>query len=324
MAFPKHNVVYLSLMGRFRLYFFIILALCLGVVPAFASVTNIVILSTHKFPPYSITKTALTKVLKASLSGLDIHSFVLTDWDSRRSDLIDKIEKLHPDVVVTLGTLASEIIRKNISRIPQVFGLVVDPWLRGLVGDNITGVCLRTSVLSQVRSLVRIAHVKRVGLIWTKGEYLDSTYSKLQKEAKELGIQLVIITVSGSDQLPWALNLEISRGIDGFVMVADPKLFNNLLSVKYVLMQGLKFKIAVMGLAACYVKHGALAALQPDYKCIGVQVARLAIAAVIQNDVANIPIEYPGNYKLYINLTTANDIGIKIPVSVLSNAILIR
>jgi len=300
----------------------IILSLCCYV-KAYA-LTNIVILSTHNFSPYTVTEKSIVKVISTSLTDVNIKKYVLALWKYKEQELIKQITTVRPNIIITLGTPASELIHRKLPSIPQVFALVVDPWRRGLIGNNVTGICLKIPVTKQLEELVRIAHSKLVGIIWTKGHKEHFNKKKLLYLAQKLGVRLIIKTVNNSKQLPEALEKEISYGIDGFIMVADPILFNNLLAVKYVITQGIKYHIAVMGLAACYVTHGALMALQPDYNYIGEQAARIAIARLIETTNIKIPIQYPGKYILYINLTIAKLLHIKISQSIKDKAVLIE
>jgi len=307
-----------------KIIFITIALLFFTCVKTYALGTNIVILSTHDFPPYTITEKAIVRVIDASLADVTIKKYVLTFWKYKEQQLIKQIITIKPNIIITLGTPASEFIHKELPSIPQVFALVVDPWRRGLIGKNITGVCLKIPVTKQLEALVHIAHPKLVGIIWTKkhGEHFNK--KGLLELAKKLGVKLIIKTVVNSKQLPEALQQEINDGIKGFIMVADPVLFNSLLAVKYVIMQGIKYQIAVIGLAACYVTHGALMALQPDYSYIGEQAARMAIAKLIESTDVKIPIQYPGKYILYINLSIAKLLHIKIPQSVKDKAVLVE
>ncbi len=314
----------MALYKFFKIFLIGIIILFLCSARVYAASTNIVILSTHDFSPYTVTEKAIITVINNSLADVTIKKYTLSLWKYKEQDLIKQIIAIKPDIIITLGTPASELIHKRLPSIPQVFALVVDPWRRNLIGNNITGVCLKIPIVKQLEELVHVAHSKLVGIIWTKGHKEHFNRSELFYSAKKLGVRLIIKTVSNSKQLPEALQQEINYGIDGFIMVADPILFNNLLAVKYVITQGIRYQIAVMGLAACYVTHGALMALQPDYTYIGEQAARMAIARLIESTNIKIPIQYPGKYVLYINLTIAKLLHIKIPQNVKNKAVLIE
>ncbi len=296
---------------------------------AYSLGTQVVILTSHDFYPYTITEKAIVNVMHSSLADVIIKKYVLSLWKDKEKSLINNIKSIRPDVIITLGTPASILIHKQLNSIPQVFALVVDPWRRGLIGRNIAGICLKIPVVKQLKELVRVAHAKFIGIIWTKGHKEHFNEKVILQLAKELDVRLIIKTVENSKQLPKAFQQEINYGIDSFIMVADPVLYNNLLAVKYIITQGIKYHIAVMGLAACYVTHGAFIALQPDYNYIGVQAARMAIAKLLEsNDITStsnyISIQYPGKYILYINLTIAKLLHIKILPSIKNTAVLVE
>ncbi len=296
-------------------------------IKAFGLRTNIVIVSTHKFHPYSTTENAIIHVINSSLADVRIKRYTLSSWGNREKQLINSIKLINPDIIITLGTPASVLIHKRLNSIPQVFALVVDPWRRGLVGNNVTGICLKIPITKQLKALVRIAHSNFIGIIWTKGHKEHFNERAILSLAKELRVRLIIKTVKNSKQLPEAFQQEIQYGINGFIMVADPILFNNLLAVKYIITEGIKYQIAVMGLSACYVTHGALIALHPDYSYIGVQAARMAIAKLVEASTktsGKIPIQYPDKYILYINLTVAKLLHINIPTDIKNKAVLVE
>ncbi len=79
-----------------------------------------------------------------------------------------------------------------------------------------------------------------------------------------------------------------------------------------------------MGLSPAFVKAGALMALAVDYQEVGVQCGEQAVRILLGDHPSSLPITIPQAVTMYLNLKTAEIIGLKIPPDRVKGAVVIK
>ena len=159
-----------------------------------------------------------------------------------------------------------------------------------------------------------LPNVRTVGIFYNPAENSDFIETA-QTAAKSNGFNLKTYTVTSTKEIPEIKDLNI----DALWMIPDTVVCKTA-TVEHIFLSSLKHKIPVMGISASYAKAGAIMAVSCDYRDIGAQAGETAHMILNGTKPGSIAISSPRKTKLYINLTVADRLNIKIPGNVVSEA----
>jgi putative ABC transport system substrate-binding protein len=230
-----------------------------------------------------------------------------------------------PAVVVGIGTVSAQSLAKDAlgNKTKLVFSSITDPLGANLTDEdnlkpNITGVSNFVELAPQLQLFKQIKpSIKRLGIIYNPGESNSvSLVNKLSNICLESDIFLVKQSVTNSSQLYQAA-VKLSLEVDAIFISNDNTALSGLQSIiKAANLQ----KIPVFVSDTDAVKLGALAALGPNQYEIGVQTGNIIANILNGKDMKKIPIEYPKNTELFINLDAAKILGIEILPELITKA----
>jgi putative ABC transport system substrate-binding protein len=223
--------------------------------------------------------------------------------------IIQQILRTNPDLVVTIGPEASMLAKEKIKNIPVVFSMVLHP--RDFAGSNLTGVSLEIPFRMKLEKIKRILpHIKKIGVIYSSRS--TPVYKEILQECKEMGIQLVVREIDSVKEFPDAFkDISWQRQLDLFLMIPDTKIYF-LKSIEYLLIEGLKNKVPVIGLSSSYTRAGALISFEADYSDLGRQAGEIALKIFEGEKPANIKPSRPERINISLNLMVAERLDIKI------------
>jgi len=142
--------------------------------PSLAANYKVAVINSENILPYLQALEGFNSTCKAT----DINYFLL---DKDTSRVITQVRAAKPNLILTIGTKASDIAYQGIKDIPIVFAMVSRPAKYNLIG-SITGVCLNITIAKQFELLTSILpHIKRIGVVYNP------------KEAEELIQEAMII-----------------------------------------------------------------------------------------------------------------------------------
>ena len=232
-----------------------------------------------------------------------------------------------PDVICPSIIPAIDAVRETDTSLPVVFLESMYPVEFGVVksltkpGANYTGVSNMTGPMSgkRLELLSRmVPAIKRVAVICNP----DNAVSKLSLEttkeaAAELGLQLDSYIVYTHEEVDEAIAGIEASPVDAFVLNPDFMVFSRLQEI--IAMAGKK-KIPTMGIDYTQAEQGFLASYGGGLKEIARQAARQVDRVLKGDSPAVIPIEPPRRHKLFINMKTAEEIGVALPEHILHQA----
>ncbi|MFW6134628.1 MAG: ABC transporter substrate-binding protein [Elusimicrobiota bacterium] len=283
----------------------------------FAQKPIIVVVKSADISPYNSALEGFKKIIKNRKPKL-------INFNVKNKDLIKQINENNPEMVLTIGTAATRVIKQNVKDIPVVFCMVLSPvendFIRSTLssGNNLTGVQLDIPVESKFKTLKTILpEIKDIGLIYTVKENRNLV-SKGEYAAKKLGLNLRKLSIENVKQFPKAFE-ELIKSIDAFWMIANTSVYTSE-TVQEILLRAIRNKVPVIGLSPPYVKAGALFSLSCDYEDIGKQAGEIGMKVLSGNAPGNIPISSPRKEIISLNLIVAERIGIEIPEKVINKA----
>lgn len=220
------------------------------------------------------------------------------------------------DVIVPIGTTASQSAAAATKEIPVVFAAVSYPVEAGLVKDlnkpeaNLTGV----SDAIDVKQIFDLAFeltpdIKTFGFIYNSGEANSvSAINKAKEYCDAIGIKYVESTITNSSELLQATQSLVEK-TDAIFTPTD----NTVASAMPVLAaEAQKVGIPVYTGADSLVADGGFATVGVDYTVLGRQVAAMVKKVVDGEEISNIPVETLSEYTTIINSTTADKIDVKL------------
>jgi putative ABC transport system substrate-binding protein len=178
---------------------------------------------------------------------------------------------------------------------------------------NVTGINDQSSVLSSKRlELLKeaVPTAKRVAVLWNAGDpAMTLRYQTIERAAEVLGVAIEPLGVREPDDFDGALaGMDRSRP-DALMMVADA-LTN--LNRKRVIDYAAAHRIPAMFESGVAVRAGGLMSYGDDigenYRLAAAYVARVLRGA----NPGDLPVQQPNRYFLYINLKTAQSLGLPI------------
>jgi len=302
--------------------------LLLSSTPVTAANDLIVVLKSREIEPYEIALKSFSETLRGKGYNPEVREYLLPADNRGKNDVLADIRKQEPRLILSLGSAATSQVSRAVQDTPVVFCMVLNPVASGFVhsmnapGTNLTGGSLDIPARVQFDALRSIApFVKKVGVIYNPRE-TGSVVQHAAEAAREMGLELVAVPITSEERVPEALK-SLEKKVDALWSVADSTAFSSG-SVEFILLHTLRNKIPFVGLSPGFVKAGALMALAADYEAVGLQCGEQAVKILMTHPPSSLPVTTPRNPTLYVNLKTAETIGLEIPPDRLKGAVVIK
>src|SRR5260221_4650918 len=257
---------------------------------------------------------------------LDVH---WTEGDPQRAvEIAWTAVAQQPEVIVTNTTPVTAAVYRETKTIPIVFTVVSDPVGSGLVsslarpGGNVTGLINLESSLAQkwIELLARVApKMRRVAVMYSRkpAPYAEYYMRGLTDAAAQLGITSFIAAVTSPKDIEEGV-LEASRDrATGIIAMTDSFMF---VHRKTLVAAAARRKVPV-------IYHLSEIAIDGGLMSYGIDTTELFRRAASYVDrilrgakPAELPVEQPSKFELYVNARTAKALGLTIPQGILLRA----
>jgi putative ABC transport system substrate-binding protein len=286
-------------------------------VPAFsdAPITVAVVLS-REAAPYRQAVRGFDETLRASRKAYKLHEFSMEGTATPPDVLASRIRARRPDLILTVGSGATQAISDQIRDIPIVFSLVLPSMGHSSLHEmqtshgNLTGSSMEIPLGFQFSKLKEILpSVRRIGVLYNPA-VTGPLVQDATRAASQQGLDLVAIPVGSEAEL-----LENTEGlgekVDVLWSVADSTVFSPQ-GLKQILLATLRNRIPFIGLSPSFVKAGALLAFSVDYQDVGRQSGEQALRVLAGEDPAKVAMTSPRSISLSLNMNTARQIQVDI------------
>ncbi len=216
---------------------------------------------------------------------------------------------------------------KATKSLPVVFAGITDPVASGMVqslarpGGNVTGVSnqgleINTKRLELLKAAVPT--VRRVAvLMYGSHGLVEQMQHDLQAAAQSLGIRVDFFEVEAPNQIEGAFAAMKAADADS-LLVQEARVFN--FHAKQIARLALDGRLPSMCFLALSVQEGCLMSYEQDF----VDMSRRAggyVAKILKGaSPADLPVEQPTKFTLFVNLKTAKALGLTMPPSILLRA----
>lgn len=277
--------------------------------------TVIMAIKSRNITPYNTALRGFKDYLFRRGIGTRIMEFSLgEEREDELSNILEEIKSIRPDLVLTLGTPATKIAQETANNIPIIFTMVLDP-----KGSKISppGVSMDIPPEIKLRNIKKVfPSVKRIGLIYSSGSISD--YEEMLHVGGQFGFQFIGEKINSQKEFPDALK-HLWRQIDCFLIIPDSKIYFPE-SVKYLLTEGLRKKIPIIGLSSSYTEAGALISFYCNYEDLGEQAAEIALKILTGRNSVRTKFMRPRKIDFSLNLLVAKKLDKKIPSEIIKAA----
>ena len=234
---------------------------------------------------------------------------------------------LNPDVIVVGGSEATKSLKEATRTIPIVFIGPSYPVEEGLVesfarpGGNITGVTVAQSdhVPKMLQLLLDLVPaLSHVGVIWSPTN-AGSMFLLRDTEAAARGLKLKVLSApmaSAADVEPALTAIERAR--PGALIVQPTPVPSA--NAERIGALAIKLRIPSITQAKALVERGLLISYGADYRDVERRIPGYVDRILKGVKPADMPVERPTKFELFIKMTTAKAIGLTIPQSLLQRA----
>ncbi|MEO7854727.1 MAG: ABC transporter substrate-binding protein [Rubrivivax sp.] len=228
---------------------------------------------------------------------------------------------LRPGLIVAPGTTAIRAARDATLSIPIVMAAGGDPVGSGLVaslarpGGNITGVsALGQELIPKALSLLHeiVPHARRIDLLGNAAKPANPYFAKVFTQAlRERGIEGGLVEARSADEMD---ELIASTRADALQMLSDPLLFRNAHRFADTAIRR-RLPLSTSAAELLPVAAGLLMSYATAQDELWRLSADFADRILRGAHPAEMPIEQPSRFELFLNLKTAKALGIALPQS---------
>ena len=223
------------------------------------------------------------------------------------------------DLVLGIGTPSAQALVNTITDIPVLFSAVTDPESAKLLNKNVTGTSDRLdNVGEQLDLLLKLKpEVKKIAVLYNPSEQNSVVQVKeIEAKAKEKNLEVMLQGVSSLAELSQATKNALIE-TDALYLPTDNLVVSG---IKLITSEAKSAKKPVVSSENSSVEAGALFTMGLDYFELGKRTGEMAIEILKGKPAEQIPYELSKKMTLYVNETTAIELGLDLKKIDLTNA----
>ena len=223
------------------------------------------------------------------------------------------------DLVLGIGTPSAQALVNTITDIPVLFSAVTDPESAKLLNKNVTGTSDRLdNVGEQLDLLLKLKpEIKKIAVLYNPSEQNSVVQVKeIEAKAKEKNLEVMLQGVSSLAELSQATKNALIE-TDALYLPTDNLVVSG---IKLITSEAKSAKKPVISSENSSVEVGALFTMGLDYFELGKRTGEMAIEILKGKPAEQIPYELSKKMTLYVNETTATELGLDLKKIDLTNA----
>jgi putative tryptophan/tyrosine transport system substrate-binding protein len=241
--------------------------------------------------------------------------------------LVNDLVQQKVDVIVAPSNVAIRAAKEATKTLPIVMISSVDPVAAGYVesfahpGGNITGLAwlLRDISAKRVELLKELlSKLSRLGILWDPdGPGPKVAVKEYEIAARGFKLELRSFEMRGPTDLPGAFRAAKAARVDALIVITDPLMRQH---AKEVFELATKHRLASMSEEGQYVYAGSLISYGPNLADLFRRAAGYVVEILKGAKPGDLPVKLPSKFEIFVNLKTAEQIGVVIPQHVLVQA----
>lgn len=242
--------------------------------------------------------------------------------------LVNELVQQKVDVIFATNNVVIQAAKKVTKTIPIVMVSSVDPVASGYVesfarpGGNITGLTTISRDLSAKRvELLKevLPRMTRVAILWdASGPGPGIAFKEYEAAANAFKLELRSLEVRGpKPDFEKAFHAPKTVRVEGLIVVRNPLMGRH---AKQVFELAMKSRLASMTEEGQYVDAGGLISYGANVADLYRRAAEYVVEILKGAKPADLPVKLPAKFEIFINLKTAQQLGLVIPQHVLVQA----
>jgi putative ABC transport system substrate-binding protein len=242
--------------------------------------------------------------------------------------LAQELVGLQPDIILADGTPATVAVQRETRTIPVVFANVGDPIANGFVaklnqpGGNITGFALYEASLGGkwLELLSEIAPgLKRAAIMFNPDTITASAYMpSLETAARSLKVAPIIAQVHNDVEIETAI-IALGREPGGGLMCLPDGGFT-IAHRASIISAAARNNVPAVYRFSFFARDGGLLSYGPDHIDTWRRAGSYADRILRGEKPVELPVQFPTNFEMVLNLKTAKTLGLTVPQSILLRA----
>jgi putative ABC transport system substrate-binding protein len=278
--------------------------------------------------------TEAEKGFQTELNKSNKFNFQYTVFDANQSktELAKILENLDVDkyrLIYSFGTTVTKTVKSKISDTPIVFNIVsrpvkariIDSWEHS--GSNVTGASNAVPMASAFNTLSKVMYIGRLGFVYNPKE-ANSVIQRdeVAKLQEKFGYEMVEAPVENPNDIHAVVDKLVDSKIDAVLLPSDSFVKAN---ADQIISELNRHKIpSIVSIPAMVRDNKAFLGLGPDYFELGKLAADKAFAILDGQKPDHVPSSTLDRLHMTVNLTTAREIGINVPVQLLRISTVVR
>ena len=241
--------------------------------------------------------------------------------------LAAELVRLKVDVIVSAGTESTRAAQKATSTIPIVMSIAPDPVGSGLIkslaqpGGNTTGLTTISSELGPKHLemlLTMVPKLSRVALLMNPANVATAAALKrVQTATQTMRVKLLPVDARSPQEIESAFSIMIKEKAGAIIVMQDGVLNNQ---IRQIAELAAKNRLPSIFQRREYVEAGGLMSYGANQADLFRRAATYVDKILKGAKPADLPVEQPTKFELFINGKTAKALGLKIPQSLLISA----
>jgi len=271
---------------------------------------------------------ALAKLGWTEGSNFQIQLRWASDYPDRMKAFAKELVDLRPDAILSVTTPVTNALVRETQTIPIVIVTVADPIASGFVtnvgrpGGNVTGFALYEPSMGGkwLELLKRIApSVTRVALLFnpTTSVPIKFYMASIEAAATSFSVHASTAPVQAKDEIEGAI--AALAGNQGAGLIVMPDLFNTI-NRDVIIAVAARYRIPAIYFFRSFADSGGLISYGPDFVEQYPRAAGYIDRILKGENPGDLPIQMPVKVPLFINLRTANALGLDVPLGLLNAA----
>ena len=245
----------------------------------------------------------------------------------RFAPLAAELVRSKVDLILARGTPAALAAKRATSEIPIVMAAVSDPVESGLAaslarpGGNVTGLTSASAELAPKRldTLKALVPKMRKVAVYANLDNLaaQATWKDTDQAARSMGLEALLLDVRSSEKIAPAFELAVKEGANALLVGIETLAQSNRDAIVEL---AARHRLPAMYSAREFVDAGGLVSYGVNYADLYYRAAGYADRILKGAKPAELPIERPTKFSLFINRRSANSLGVVIPPDLLLRA----
>ncbi len=279
-------------------------------------------------------ETEAEKGFRERLAESKEYDVVITTLDAgqnkeRLDSILSSLNHRQFRFAYTFGTIITQAALAKNSDLPIVFNIVQRPVEARIAksmehpGGRATGASNLVQMESAFKTLNTLMNIRKLGFVYSSNDPAPLyQLADIRKQEQRFGFHTLDFPIKGVEGIATTMKKVIDARPDAVIFPSDSFVKANAGRIVGILN---KHRIPSIVVIPQMVKDdGALISIGPDYRRLGTLAAENALLILSGKNPADIPVRTVSQLSILIQLSTADRLGIHIPVQLLSVSTVVR